>query len=403
MGTTNYSAVSTPAQSTTGTLKRVTLNDEVRHLYPGNPIHALVATGLVGIKEVKRAKNMIGKRKVEAPKHEAFTWTPNVVEFTVASRSSATQFILSASSGLTPKMTLVNTRTMRNCRISSRNTSTHELVVTSYGDNTFDVAVGDKLIAMGPAYGENSSSPYILMKDPDNLYNFTQIMRFTCAMSRSAKDNPHYGGNRWKQYKEENVVDGLRKAENTLLFSERAASGSESTADATLSDSYRTTRGMWNWAANNYPGGGAITAEDYQHDLPEVMSDTIGDNMMLVEFCGTKVFGEHQKWVNNNYHVEPDKDLAKFGVQAAKFWTDRGEVRLVKHDAFDRAGMTNKSIIFAPEMYDYVILRNDDFKPKTNIQNNDVDGVQDEILGEIGITPRDGGESTTTITDWFAI
>lgn len=396
-----YTAATTPAQSTTGTLKRATLNDKIRHNYPGIPIMALVAGGEVKVGEAMRKRGLIGKRSVEAAKHEAFTWTPNLVEFTVSARSSATEFSVSDAAGLTPKMTLVNASNgMTVSRITSINTSSGAAVVVSVGDTAFDIAVGDKLIVMGPAYGENSSSPYILMKDPDNLYNLTQIMRFTCAISRSAKDNPHYGGNRWDQYKEENVSEGLRKAENTLLFSERPSGTNESTSDGTLADAFRTTRGMWNWAQNNFPAGGSMTQDDYMFALPEVMSDTVGSDMRLVELCGTKVFGQHQKWVNNNFQVQPDKDLAKFGIEAMDFWTSRGVIKVVKHDAFDRAGMTDKSIIFPPEMYDYVTLRDYDFKPKTGIQANDVDGTQDEILGEIALTPRDGGESTTTITNW---
>lgn len=394
-------AATTPAQSTTGTLKRVTVNDQVRHLFPGIPIMALVTSGQIGIGEVKRERGLIGKRKVEAPKHEAFTYTPQASAFTVATRTSATQFTLSDANGLTPKMTLVNARTMYTARITSVNTSTGAIVVVSVGDNTFDGVAGDSFIAMGPAYGENSSSPYILMKDPDNLYNLTQIMRFTCAISRSAKDNPHYGGNRWMQYKEENVVEGMRKAERTCLFSERASGSNETTTDGTLSDSFRTTRGIWNWAQNSYDAGGSMSYEDYAFNMPDSMSDTTGSDMRIVELCGTKVFGQHQKWVNDKLTiVEPDKELKKFGVEAVNFWTERAQIKVIKHDAFDQVGLTDKSVIFAPEMYDYVILRNDDFKPKTGIQNNDVDGQQDEIIGEIAITPRDGGESTLVVTNW---
>lgn len=394
------SALTTPTQSTTGTLKR-TVSDTIRHLFPGAPIMGLVSSGMATMKEAKREKGLIGKLRVETPKFENFTYIPQAIEFTVSARTSDTDFSVSSADGLRPKMTLVNTKNMSVCRLSTVNTSTGALTCVETGGTSWSVAVNDKLLAMGPAYGENSNSPYILMKDPDNNYNFTQIFRFAVAISRTAKGNPHYGGMRWRHVKEENVVEGLRKVENSMLFSDRASGSNETTSDGTLGDSYRTMRGLWKWAQKEFPVGGALTHDEYVQELPNIMHESVGPGMRLVQFNGYKVLGRMQAWANDkNQVMQPDKALKVFGVEAFNFYTAKGTIKVILHDAFDRGEMANCALVFAPELVDYVHLRDDDFKAKPSIQNNDVDGQEDEILGEVSIMPRDAGYSMTKITGW---
>jgi len=394
-------ALTTPSQSTTGTLKR-SVADTIRHLFPENPTMALVNSGVIkmGQNELPRKRGLIGKRRVETPKYEAFTYTPQAVTFTCSSKSSNTEFDVSSADGLTLKMCLLNTDNMTVCRISAISSTT--ITVVSVGSTSFSLSANDTLLALGPAYAENSNSPYILMKDPDNMYNYTQIFRFTCAMSRTAKGNPHYGGQRWALIKEENSVEGMRKVENTLLFSERGSS--ETTTDSTLGDSFRTMRGLWNWAQSTHNANGQMTHENYISDLPDDMHETMGGSRTkLVQFCGSKIYGLMLRWAQDKLIVQQNDsgEYKKLGVEATKFLTSKGYIEVIKHDAFDRGELSKSAMIFAPELVDYVYLRGDDFKIKSSIQNNDVDGQQDEIIGEASICPRDAGYSIMKVTNWY--
>lgn len=390
----HVTAYTTPSQSTTGTRKR-SVADFIRRNFPGNVIQALVSNGIASGKDVVRKKGFIGKRAVEDSKFEVFIYSPQAISFTVASITSATQFILSASDGLTVKMGLWNTRTKTSCRIATRNSSTHELVVVSVGDTTFDVAADDVLIALGPAYAENSSSPYILMKDPDNTYNFTQIFRYTCAISNSAKSGAHYGGDRWAALKEENGIEGMRKTELSLLFGNRPSSTNESTSDSTLGDAFRTTRGVWNWGQTELNMGGSVTAEKWLADLPAMMHETMGTGLQAALLCGRLLYGQFCMLGNDVLRVEQTDsgELSALGLRPKKLVTGNGDIDLYVHDAFDRGNMSKTALLMVPELLDFVHLKDRDFKIKENIQNNDVDGRQDEILGEVGICPRDGGYS----------
>lgn len=396
MATLYTSAMTTPAQSSTGSLKR-TVSDTLRHLMPGNPITALISSGMLsGIDEAKTEKGMIRKRKVMTPKYEAFTYSPLAVEFTVSSRTSATEFVVSSADGLHIKMCLFNTRTRTVARIQAISGTT--ITVVSVGDatGTFDTAANDTLLGLAPAYEENSSSPYILQKDYDHLYNFTQITRGPVAISNSAKGNPHYAGDFWRGLKKRNIYEVMRKVELAALFSDRPSSTNETTADAT-NGAFRTTRGLMQWRGSTWDAGGSMTYDRWLKDLSEQFDSTVGTTNDLVALCGTSTFATLQQWAVDKLVVNTtpggDKKMEKFGITAMRFVTAKQPkgIRVVVHDAFDRGAMNKNMLIFDPELIEYVYLRDRDFKANNGIQNNDVDGVEDEIIGEWGINPIDGG------------
>ncbi len=397
------SAMTTPTQSTTGTLKR-TVSDTIRHLYPGNLLFALISSGLLtGVNEVSSEKGLIRKRRVNTPKYEAFTYTPMAIEFTVSSVTSSTEFDVSDADGLTLKMCLVNTRNRTVCRVQVLSSTTVTVVSVGDATGTFSCSAGDKLLAMAPAYEENSDSPYVLMKDPDNLYNFTQISRFAVSISRSAKGNPHYGGDYWRGIKKRSIYDGLRKTEIGALFMDRPSSTNEATTDGTLGN-FRSTRGLVQWSANSWSAGGSMSAERWITDLSEQLDSTVGMENDLVALVGTNFYAQMLLWVQDKLMVmQQDKQLAKFGVTANRFMTAKQPkgIRVMVHDAFDRGDLAKSMFIFDPELCEFVHLRDDDFKPKNNIQNNDVDGTKDEVLGEWGMHAIDGGNHMLLATDLY--
>lgn len=398
------SAITTPAQSTTGTLKR-TVSDDIRHLYPGNLLFALISSGmLTGVDTVAKQKGLIGKRKVNTPKYEAFTVDPATIEFTVSSVTSATEFVVSSADGLTLKMCLLNTRNRTVCRIAAISSTT--LTVVSVGDatGTFSCAAEDTLLAMAPAYEENSSSPYVLMTEPTNLYNYTQISRFAVEFSNTAKGNPHYGGDYWQGIRKRSAYDGLRKVEIGALFMDRASSTNQTTADATLG-AFRSTRGLVQWAGTSWGAGGSMTADRWLTTLSEQFDETVGAENGLVALCGTAFYGRMLQWVADKMIVDLGKDssLEMLGVKCNRFMTAKqpNGIKVMVHDAFDRGSLANQMFIFDPDLAEYVYLRDRDFKPQNGIQNNDVDGVKDEILGEWGMHFIDGGQHAMLVTDLY--
>lgn len=399
MGNVYTAAQTTPAVSTTGTLKR-TVSDKIRHLFPGSSnLLALVTDGPTEGLTVRQAKGLIGKKKTDTVKFESFTYSPLAITFTVTTGGTTTCTVSSAT-GLRLKYTVINTANMTVGRVGA--ISTNDLTITTIGSTAFSTTAGDVLLCLAPSYEENSSSPYILQKDEDNLYNYVQICRFPVAISDSAKGNPHYGGDIWQRIKQRNVIEGNRKVENTLLFSERASSG-DTTTDGTLADTFRTTRGIYNWAQGSFDAKGAMSPDTFVNDLvTSGMHESVDSNKELIMFCGKKVFARMQSWVNQDRMVmQQNEDLRKFGLKAYNFVTSGPEIRVIKHDAFDRGTNETRALIFNPEDVFYCYKTERDLQARNSIQANDVDGKIDEIFGEIGIGVLDGGYGITKVTNWF--
>lgn len=397
------SAVITPSIATDGIRKR-TVSDFIRHLFPGQPFISLISTGKTSSKDMTvRQKDLIGKRSVMGSKFEAFTWTPTAVLFeVVAGGNGTTTAKLASVEGLVLKRVVVNSNNKTVGRIGAINTTTKIVTITSIGNTTFSTSVGDELLVQAPAYEENSSSPYILQKDPANNYNFTQIVRFPVGMSRTAMQNPYYGPERWKQYKEENMLTGFRLATHSMFFSERAEGSNEKTTGDTLGDSFRTMRGLWNWAQTTYDAGGNLTLDKFMTELPLSWHNSVAPSDKKIFTCGTSVWAEILTWANEGLQIRQNDSgtYAKLGVEAHTLTTAKGSVDVVVLDAFDQGGYSSTAMVMNPNRLDYVYLKSEDLKPKQKqIQNNDVDGVIEEIMGEISIAPDDGGYSLTTCTN----
>jgi len=396
MATSYTSAITRPAIATTGIRKR-TVADKIRRLFPQDAqILALVANGLDAGEDVVRKKGLISKKKVESRTFEGFTYSPQAVEFTVTTGGTSS-CVVSSATGLTLKTIVVNTNNMLVGRVSAISTNT--LTITTVGGTSFESSAGDVLLSMGPAYAENSSSPYIYMKDEDNYYNTTHIFRFPAAISRTAKKNPHYGNKDfWSRVRQNVLAEGLRRVENALLFGERPSSG-ETTSDSTLSDTFGTFRGMWNWAATSKDFGGNMTWEGFQVDLPNAMHESVSPSEKKIMLCGEVTFGRMLRWVNDKLTVmESDSEYKEFGVFTKSFVTAKGNIEVIVHDAFNRGQMTNKALVFVPDRFQYCHFNDDDLKPKLGIQANDVDGVEDDILGELSCWSEDAGYSITKVT-----
>jgi hypothetical protein len=357
---------------------------------------ALVQSGLGNGSDYSKETGLIKKRGVANVRYECFTYTPLAITVTVATWSSIDSFTVSSADGLTLGMCLLNTRTRTVAKIQAISSTT--INALSVGANgTFVAVAGDVLLLLAPAYKEGSSSPYLLTKDDDNVYNTLQIVRFAVQISKSAKDSPHYGGNYWKRMNEKNVVEGLRKCDNTLIWSDRASSG-DTTTDATLGD-MRTVKGLEKWAGASKDAGGALTYESFMSDIVLAMNDTVGQDTKLLCLTGKRVYAEMLKWVADKQMVMESGTMEKFGVKTKKFITAGPEVEVLLHDSMDRGQLNKLMLFFDPEDLEYNYKNGRDLHPVNENQVPDADYVQNEMLGEIGISCLDGGSKVTLVTN----
>ena len=404
MATTYTTPYTNRDPSATGLQKR-TVNDKIRNLFPGAAqLLAFVANGKINKGELTKGKGMISKTSCSTRRYEFATYTPQTVEFTVESVNSANITIAGSVDGMAFKRTIVNSENNDVGRINAINTTTRVITVQAITAN-FDVAPGDKLLLMAPAYEEGSSNPYRVMKDHDTNYNVMQIFRFPVAISASAKGTPYYGmKDFFSRLKEQNMIEGNRLIEHTLMFGERAnTTTTDLTTDATLGDSFGTLRGFWNWAGKSYNCGGAMSPEKFIKDLPLAISDTINPNQKVVFATSRQIHGEVVMWANDKYMPVSKGDLESYGVKSTKIQTAGPEIEIVPMDMFDRASFKNKGLLFCPEDMLYVPKEGRDLAPKTGIQDNSTDGYEDEILGELTVAELTGGLNICTVENWFPL
>jgi hypothetical protein len=391
----------TPASSTTQNIPR-SVQDKVRDLYPESAkLMAMVAVGAVDANRWAEQAGRISKKSVDNKRFECYSYTPPAVSMTVSAANSATEYVVSDASELVAPYCLFNPSNGTTCRVDSISTNT--LTITSFGTTAFSAVANDVLIVMAPCYGEASSSPVSLYKDEDNIYNVTGIHRIPVKISGSAKAQVSYFGDYFKRMKEVSFKDGKRKIERTLLFSNRASSGNTTAGGAAFTTAFGTTRGLWNWAYSSLDFGGSFTPDKFRTDIvnkyASATANIVGDNSPMVMFCSNAVAGVMQNWVNLVQKVDMGGGtIDKFGLKARKFQTSTFSVDVMVHDAFNTTGMTDKALLFNPEELFYAYLKGRDLTPKNNIQNPDVDGYMDEIMGEIGLGVRCGGQSIMKLT-----
>ncbi|GAF69986.1 unnamed protein product [marine sediment metagenome] len=399
-GAVTTDPVVTGAPSATTTLKR-TISDVIRNLWAGSSVmFALVAKGEAKAGSVMESRGMISKKSTDHPRFETFTYTPLAIQGTVTAFSGTT-LETAAISTLRPYYTIVNTTNNTVARVDSV-TSTTEYEVTSVGGTAFDASAGDVFLIMAPAYPENSSSPSRIWKDEDNVYNLTQNVRYPVAISGSSKGNTHYAiEDYFKRMKAVSTIEGNRKTEGMFLFSERASSGNDTSGGSALTGSFRTTRGVWNWAANSYDAGG-MTWDKFQSDVPMALGNTVNFSQRFVMVTSQLNFAVMNGWINDKLTVEQTSDLKKFGLKGKKFETSGPEIDVVVHEQFNIGGNQNKALIFVPDQLFYCYKKGRDLQPRMKIQTNSTDGLEDEIFGELGPGSFDGGNSILTITGFRA-
>lgn len=395
---------STPASSVTQNIPR-SVEDKVRDLYPESAkLLALVAVGQVNANRWAEQAGRISKKSVDNMRFECYSYTPLAVELSVTVANSSTSYDVADATNIVAPYCVFNPTNGTTARVDSISSST--LTITSFGPSAFSAVAGDKLIVMAPAYGEASQDPVSLYKDEDNIYNTTTIARFPVKISGSARAQVSYFGDYFKRMKEVGFKDGKRKIENTLLFSNRASSGNTTSGGSAFTTAFGTTRGLWNWASSAMSMGGSFTPDKFRREIPSYYASNtqniVGEQSPMIMFCSNETSGIMQNWVNLTQRIDQaGGDVKVFGLKAKRFMTSTFTVDVLVHDAFNRAGMTNKALLFNPEELFYAYLKGRDIKPNNNIQNPSLDGYMDEIMGEIGLGVRCGGQSVLQLTNLF--
>lgn len=403
--TVKDSLYSTPASSVTQNIPR-SVEDTVRQLYPeAAKFMAMVASGVSANGKFAEGPGLVKKKSVKNVRFEFYSALPMAVTLTVKTTlangtTTANLDVVSTAEIIAPYC-VFNTANGQTARVDSV-TDADTVVVTPFGSDGFGATANDVLLILAPAYHEGSQDPTSIWKDEDNLYNTTQVCRIAAKISGTAAAQPTYFGEYFTYMKEKTFKDGKRAIDHTLLFGNRSASGNTTAGGTAYASAFHTTRGLWNWALTEFDCGGLLTKARFQNDLPTHFADnttnSVSDQSPMVLMLGHQAAGVFQSWVNAVQFTDMGGGtIDRFGYKCKRFQTATFAVDLVIHDAFNRGALKGQGLLFNPEEVFYAYLEKRDLKPNLNIQAPSVDGKIDEIIGELGLGVRDGGNSVVKL------
>lgn len=258
--------------------------------------------------------------------------------------------------------------------------STNTLTAVRSWGGTANAALNDNeqltILGGGAAEGAAAEAPRAVVAV--NASNYTQIFRDGFASTGTLQASSLYGGDYMAYQARARGIEHAKYQELAFWFGEAIENTSGNAAR-------RTTGGIKEWiTTNSYNFGGALTEEEM-----EVAAETAfryGERKVRFLFCGRAAASNVTLLgIGKVRHVATDSMI---GLQAKQYQTTHGVWNVIPHDLFE--GDTNKVGGFSVSMDElaYRFLKGRDTKLRTGIQNNDVDGMENEWLTECGLERR---------------
>lgn len=366
----------------------------------------LVAQGEVGQGGLTVKPGRVSKWEVGTPRVESFNYDPVPTTVTVTADMNSTTVYVDTTY-LTPYRLLRNTNsaTPMVCRIDSVNANTTECVVTSVGSTAFDCKTGDVLMLLDMAMPENSSSIPVMSKDYDNVYNTLHIFRRAVGISNSMLKSEFLAGGSdyYKLLKNINLAEFYRELERGFLFGVKASgTGNTTSGGSALTAAFRTSQGVYDYAANTFSMGGNMTRYKLMTELPRLLK-TVRENEGVIAFAGFQTIGIINEMLQDQSRYI-DSGTAKtalrdFGIQTNVLRTMNMPIELCRHEAFDSGAFANQMLLLVPDNVRFANLKGRDIRPVVGLQNNDVDGMIDSVEVECCPAVIDGGLKILKVTN----
>jgi hypothetical protein len=387
------------------------VGDEIRYLGFGQALlTSLISNSIIDAKtgNIKKSSGLITKRAVKNIRYEMYNRSPRPHKFTVTAGTevATTGVTLSAVQGLAVRMMLYNPKNKTGFRIEDITTLT--VKGATVGGTTFSCAVGDTLVVGASAIPAGSTTAIIVNGSDDQTYNTLQFSRLGVSIDWvMEKIKAMAGGERFTREKMYLLWEFLRDMEYSMLFGDYSADVATKNTTTGIQtgytgDEFPTTKGMINLAANSYNMESVTTLEKLRRQLPLAMGDVINDNQDLICFLSNEYYARIQEMMSEkHYNTEGEGELKQFGIKSSTFITSGPKLKLVKHSAFNVAGIDNAMLIFDPSALGYVHLDGFDLKPNNGIQTAATHGKQDELVAYFGIETKDAGKTMTLVTNGF--
>ena len=240
------------------------------------------------------------------------------------------------------------------------------------------MVAGDGLYIVGNLNEENSGARNVNMTQSASASNYTQIFKTSIAVSGTEKEANLYGGKDLPYLRAKHGTQHALDIERAFWWGEKSTDTS-----GTQGHPRRATGGVLEFIETNnayvQDQGGILTAPDFNTFLREGF--TYGDTTKYL-FAGGKMIQAINEFARGQIQMRPNEK--SYGMQISEYITPFGKINIVHNPLFveDYAG---HGFLLDMECFKYVAMNNRDTKLYTNVQANDIDGVIDQYMSEVGL------------------
>lgn len=253
--------------------------------------------------------------------------------------------------------------------------STNTLTVTrGYNGTAAAIAAGQRLLNLGAPEREGSSAPVAKATVTVTKSNFTQIKRTPVHLSRTLSQVSLYGGDERPRLRRKAGAEHARDWEQVLLHSRKK----EDTA--TAASAIRMAGGLDEHIVTNVLAVNGVLSEsdflDFAGDTFRYKVDGGGGAKALL--AGRALLNTLANWGASKLVTDPTKN-GKYGFAVQTYITPYGMLDVVYHPLLEEAYEGFGYIVDMAGIWIRPLQRT---ILKTEIQDNDEDGMKDEYLTE---------------------
>ena len=238
------------------------------------------------------------------------------------------------------------------------------------------------LTKISPRYEEGSGAPMSVIRNPTKIYNFTQIVKTSYEITRTADKTHARTGSALTNDKKRRMTDHSTSLEQMLLF------GRRSEVTGPNGKPLRTTGGVRSFLQTNVKVYTTTpTLNSFLDALAPMFDYDIGDaGNERLGLCGNGFLMSLNKLVMNNAQVRINYDspIEVYGMKLFRLTLPQGTIYLRTHPLLNVHPLWTYSAFFIePSNLRYRYIT--DTTPQDNIQLPDADTKKGQWLTEAGL------------------
>jgi len=248
------------------------------------------------------------------------------------------------------------------------------------GSTAAAIPLGETLILQASAFAEGTGAPLGMAFLPTMPYNYTQIFKKAVENTRTGIQTAEYG--------DSNTIESLRRDAMEQFIMERARQyyyGLRS-IDTSGTTPVRTTGGLNEFITTNVEDfSGSFTYAKFVNFVG-ALNQYGGSGKIL--FTSSELLKAIQLEVLGNTQMPLSPMAKEYGIDIGRIKTCFGSLDIAFDRTLDYYCATNHGVGFAlePSLISEMVMEPDTWKE--NVQDRDLDGRKDQVIGECGLKVR---------------